>query len=384
MDHACFICLDMNQTAAKEACDDPPRNTCELHPLCWADDADKSCMNLALPDSSYCEIHSKKNCRGITKSGRACKGRAISLRNPCCSAHANQNPQRNVDTSMGDNFTINSTAEKSASDFVRCKAKNAKGKPCGTPSLPEKSYCSTHLERSSTISGKTIWEPCSMSEIVPNVEAVSTQPISSDVNDVGDTNADATQDISASQWSRRAKAAREAIIESIHDSSSEHGDCESFDVESSSSGSSRDFDVDRVNIGDEEEFEESEESEHLQHLREVDEVQNGEQRDSNGSDGDLKGEDDGDLEAISLNNSDFASEFVPVTEWNWDMSVCTRWSCVRALLEKWAPTCQSIFQLFRIRVANLKKELRLEKIKAKVKAYEGKSVIGGTIIVFPV
>lgn len=129
--HACTICLEEGKIA-DIALDEPPRNTCEKHPLCCSMISGEQCYNVLKVEKSslYCELHLEAKCKGLTAKGKPCLSRSIISLEACyCLAHKNQIPRKMA------------TSEQSS----KCLGKNKKKRPCNAQPLSGYLYCANHI-----------------------------------------------------------------------------------------------------------------------------------------------------------------------------------------------------------------------------------------------
>lgn len=337
-EHSCKRCLELKMVSLV-ASDPPPYNVCEKHPFCMF----PTCMQYpSSPKELYCKEHSAVCCLGTTKKGKPCKGKARSRMMPYCSDHSYL---------AGNMFRKMSLAveEKSAIADVtlpeRCQFTKKKGGQCKAYCMLGEQYCSDHREiiRQKDLQGQA-----------------TTAILSRNLQDAVDTAND------------------EKELLTIENVSVGKGLQQDDDASSTSSGASDNNKSCTKGFvdGDEVEVEDEEEGENLKHLRDVFEV-----------------DDDDDINLTRLeSNPDEANEELdpheqPPTscqepeDWTWDLSLENRWEACQALmshlhhllLEKALPSIKAIIQVAR-------KELLLAKVRAKAKAYENKSIIGGTMV----
>lgn len=135
--HACIKCIDEsnNTVVANLASGEPPRNTCEKHPLCCALAEGEPCFNVCLPEGHYCKLHSATFCAFIDDQKNQCGSMTVSNTHKFCKKH--QEYEKRVQPMPS--ATRTSTGA--------CAAKNSKGKPCrGTP-VANMKYCRDHLAK---------------------------------------------------------------------------------------------------------------------------------------------------------------------------------------------------------------------------------------------
>lgn len=152
--HCCVKCVQFGIVPACEAQDDPPRNVCFDHPLCCVPE----CQELALLDTDYCSGHAAPQCQHMHPFGLRCSRPAIARDMDYCYEH--------FETFVTDGWAWEDAAEVSdASDededehgfeaMMRskpkpCAGKNKRGKPCGSPAMPNSLYCHAHAPPAAT------------------------------------------------------------------------------------------------------------------------------------------------------------------------------------------------------------------------------------------
>ena len=120
--HACFVCRHEMIHPARLAREEPPRNSCKIHPLCLATVEDEFCMNLAVENSPFCEMHAGVRCKAA-----GCTAFAISRSEPFCLGHQ--------------------PLLRAALENQRCQGITKKRKPCKGQRLPYSHYCKDHQDQ---------------------------------------------------------------------------------------------------------------------------------------------------------------------------------------------------------------------------------------------
>lgn len=367
-DHMCFVCLaDASVDIAGEATEKPPRNACELHPLCWNCDSSGFCSNLVVPGDSYCEVHAQLGCHAVKKDGTPCKGLVISRSVQYCYDHRAQHIDK----------TEPRYAEAPIQDSAgssKCHSLNAKGKPCGSRPRPGSKYCSAHLSKANADVTKK--------DSANSIEVIESGSADNDGSDqaAGSTFASPGSQDGGEVDGTRVSITKDSTIE-VKANKVDPADAVDNDEESEmfscSSGSEADFDADTFDFDN---YDEVEESEHLQHLREVDEVADVVKEDSNSSDDEEEKQDEDGLFEFEFELTSSAVDGVAATAiWSWEMPLTTRWACVTALLNQWGPVSHLLLQTLKHAISAAKKQMYFEELKQKARAFEGKAVIGGTI-----
>ena len=118
--HSCFICIHEGKVAER-ATTAAPKNTCKNHLLCDV------CMELAINQTKFCEDHQERLCAAITKHGKQCKSKVRSKTNPYCTNHHSMYFQK----------------EKSK-ECPKCAASTKKRKQCQNSAIGDSRFCETH------------------------------------------------------------------------------------------------------------------------------------------------------------------------------------------------------------------------------------------------
>ncbi|TDH66050.1 hypothetical protein CCR75_007122 [Bremia lactucae] len=314
-DHACFVCL-VREAQAKIAVEDPPRNTCDQHPLCWRQE--DACDEVAEPGSSYCKMHASElfckwdeKCTEIATTGRY------------CSRHHAEAMKK-------------TTTEA-------CAARTRKGRPCKAKALTGSTFCRDHVGKRDNVVAVDI------PKASPPKLAVLTKSKSNDkVND------QALQDDQSSQLLEVECSAETKNDEELGSLCGSDSDLDAFeDAISNDNG------------------DEVEESEHLQHLRDVYEVED----DSIDLEIEVVEGDGGETKPWVVSDE----ELLKPDKWHWKMSLDQRWNALVSVLSLWSDVNTRLQGAFVKRLEDLKIDLHRELLRANSRVYEGKSVIGGTI-----
>ncbi|RLN63252.1 hypothetical protein BBJ28_00018439 [Nothophytophthora sp. Chile5] len=360
-DHACFVCLELGEVAGIAA-DEPPRNSCERHPLCWG--LGGMCPELAEANMSYCKNHAEElYCKWVSQGDVKCTD--VATTGQFCEKHHVAAQALEARTSGGGSG--------------KCQALTKKGRPCrGTP-LTGRNYCRDHVHLSSQPEEPKLSLPehdvAALEESKFDEERQTPEDAASDetkqdsVNEEGiDAESSLGESFALSEEKARADPDGDAM-EATSDGSQEEAKEEKTDEfgmwETESSG---EVDVDAMRYDNEDEVEESE---HLQHLRDVYEVND----DSEELLDTVEEEDDMDESPWMASNG----ELVPLSQWNWDMALEARWSAILSVLDLWGGLNTRVLQVFTKAIEEGKRELHREMLRANARVYEGKAVIGGTI-----
>ncbi|KAG1712488.1 hypothetical protein DVH05_000232 [Phytophthora capsici] len=330
-DHACFVCLVRNEPA-ELATDEPPRNACERHPLCWA--LDGMCREVAEVDKSFCKAHIEELfCKWKSVEGKSCE--EIATAGQYCGSHHAESLAEAA-----------RTAQKSTG---KCEALTKKGKPCKGKPLPASNFCGDHAARNRLPVAQT------PGLTLPKFE----------VHDEANKSVD-QKEASGSPLNDQPPQS-DLDPSSIKESVKGEADAQDDDVWSLDSDV-EDFE-DAVQYDNEDEVEESE---HLQHMRDVYEV----------GDDEIDDESEVEEEVEDEEKAPWAApdqQLVRSSEWHWDMTLEQRWNALFSVLDLWNDVNSSLQKAFGNHIGDLKTELQREILRANSRVYEGKSVIGGTI-----
>ncbi|KAJ3233528.1 hypothetical protein HDU78_006383 [Chytriomyces hyalinus] len=377
--HACFVCIRMGFEAG-EAFDSPPRNVCKQHLLCM------KCQNLADSGDVYCAEHQRTPCKFLINGRILCKGVASSKAVPFCSAHQ-QKQKEWMPSFRAEKATLNNEALSAGSG--RCQSKTSKGKPCKTPPAAGQKYCKVHNDK---IAEQTAWEMIESNvkeadsgtmESIPNVDEATLIKIQ-DFSEVPDASESSKMDhVTGSEVDLKNSAAMESVSPAVNatefetQASSDIADDSGSKPKEEDTGSEDDFmviDAPAVRVDSIDEYDVPD---HLQHLREI------------GIPGDdfAATYDDGDDETEvfaeapeDLNEDTEGSLIIASHLWGWEMSIDDRWKVCQGAIDMVAMLKTAFDGVLRKEVNQTRRELHYADVRARSKVYEGKSVIGGTIV----
>ncbi|KAI8835754.1 hypothetical protein BJ741DRAFT_649408, partial [Chytriomyces cf. hyalinus JEL632] len=377
--HACFVCIRMGFEAG-EAFDSPPQNVCKQHLLCM------KCQNLADSGDVYCAEHQRSPCKFLTNGKILCKGVASSKAVPFCSAHQ-QKQKEWMPSFRAEKATLNNEALWAGSG--RCQSKTSKGKPCKTPPAAGQKYCKVHKDK---IAEQTAWEMIESNvkeadsgtmESISNVDEATPIKIQ-DFSEVPDASESSKMDhVTGSEDDLKNSAAKEFVSPAVNatefetQASSDFADDSGSKPKEEDTGSEDDFmviDAPAVRV---ESMDEYDVPDHLQHLREI------------GIPGDnfAATYDDGDDETEvfaeapeDLNEDTEGSLIIASQLWGWEMSIDDRWKVCQGAINMVATLKTAFDGVLRKEVNQTRRELHYADVRARSKVYEGKSVIGGTIV----
>lgn len=329
--HACVKCLEAGEIAGV-AYDDPPRNTCEKHPLCQKVIKGQACDKLAVL-GSFCDAHGLK-CRATTAKGRPCMARPMSTENPYCKDHQPRAPARVA-------------ASTTTTSSGKCAAITKKGQPCKGTAISGMSYCRDHL----SLQAKTV--------------AIIEQPIF--------TKETAREEAASGEPTETETPTEEEVKEgeAEAEADAEKTPYNSFDDESDDGGV---VDRDRNYTDNVDEIDmEDDESDYLQHLRDVGDVEEKEELCFH------QDEVQPEIKDTSTPTTENATWVLP-SLWSWKMSLDERWEIIFDTLELESKLSAVIDEVLLREFTITRRDYKTAKVKANARVYEGMEVIGGTIV----
>eukprot|EP01088_Endostelium_zonatum_P017523 TRINITY_DN51_c4_g1_i2.p1 TRINITY_DN51_c4_g1~~TRINITY_DN51_c4_g1_i2.p1 ORF type:complete len:2678 (+),score=278.13 TRINITY_DN51_c4_g1_i2:23-8035(+) len=342
--HICFKCLE-RKLVSKIAQSNPPRNTCEDHPLC----CQMSCRELAVT-GNYCNEHTVSQfCKGITrKKKKPCRSKAISNSVPYCLVHKEQapKPKANVDRT-----------KESESRTDKCAATTNKGNPCKQVALPDMLYCNDHLQK---------WNQTAHQNPTPNENEPPNQNEKTNQTSAGKTEVDTNRRKHDKEDQDEVKLSGKKDRDD-KESGSVNGAKDKENVEDEESDGDEVVDEPTQDNYDEVDYEDLPES--LQHKDEV-----------LGKDDDFEVEELVGAQEIGEEVEEDGTQFIPPSEWTWDMDLVSRWDAIHSIIPKEKNLCLTMWEeLTRISKSSYKK-YKEARVKANAVVYERKKVIGGTIV----
>jgi hypothetical protein len=81
--HACFKCIQLGCSPACLAEDEPPRNVCGNHPICWQ----TGCLELCAKSVGFCLEHKITRCTYVNHRGKQCPAPAVDRESRACLHH---------------------------------------------------------------------------------------------------------------------------------------------------------------------------------------------------------------------------------------------------------------------------------------------------------
>ncbi|KAJ3286671.1 hypothetical protein HK104_008917 [Borealophlyctis nickersoniae] len=355
--HACFVCLSFEKVVAGMANDDPPRHTCDLHPLCQALGAEGTlCPNLAVSGTPFCENHQATKCSGTTKAGRPCRGRAISRAMPFCNEHRHQYRPEKPGRMVSDWPELEMDESYIDVASLTCGARTTKGKPCKGKVITGSKFCVNHQSKEQ---GADSWlAGDQVAPAAPKSAPAAAGTPSSEAPNL--SNSATPPEIQQQPVSLLTEIDRDDDILSLGSSLSD-GDISEIE------------DVERVHHDNADEVEESE---HLQHLRDVYQIAQEEAHDF-GQHEDAESEEES---TTVEHQSSGAVAWVSPAQWTWDMTIEERWKVCHAFMDLASFLCSNVFKVLATEIESCRRDYHQAKLRANTQVYEGKSIIGGTIV----
>ncbi|KAJ3067513.1 M-phase phosphoprotein 8 [Podochytrium sp. JEL0797] len=337
--HACRICVSMGFVGELGNAD-PPRNTCDKHPLCLAvsKDSHQPCDSLAETGAPFCAEHALRYCSANNSRGGLCRQLAVSRDVPFCTNHLPRSQRKPAAAPTSLAATMPSQ---------KCRSLTGRGKPCKGNTLPGSLYCPDHVKNPKLPAAADqkweVYEPV-FAQAPQSAVAAAAEPSSSEA----------------------AVDAAPASVESI---AAPLLDAEPFVLEEEF------FDA----VGEDAQREDPDEmdvTDRIQHLRDI-----------YGSDGgDEFLEEEAALEvamdsvAAGGEKSGTKITYTSANLWSWSMSVDERWEVCQSAIDLVGIVKAGLDKMLMQEVDKKRKEYHHADIRARSKVYEGKSVIGGTIV----
>ncbi|KAJ9438061.1 Helicase required for RNAi-mediated heterochromatin assembly 1 [Diplonema papillatum] len=325
VDHSCCVCIE-SKLLAKEATDEPPRNVCEDHPMCC------KCNAQCLSGTDYCADHQQVACRGRTRKGKPCKGQGISVRDPFCPEHAKSVSLQLKGPSARDPLLVPGV----------CVGLTTKGRPCKSFVAKDSRFCRDHAQQALD---STTQAPVPECKTDPPDQS---PPNGSD--SVPQVDAPKPDDASPSCEDGAQNTRQPSVASSGCDDAHEPDTCFFGDNQ------------DEVIIDDIED-----EPETMAHLKDVHEVSD------NSSVASSQSED----------NLAFTRDELPYIQplkWSFGMSKEDRWKAVFGFIREHERVVAEKLETLQKETMRAREELRLARVRARMKSYEGKAIVGGTIV----
>ncbi|KAI8896071.1 hypothetical protein BC833DRAFT_599019, partial [Globomyces pollinis-pini] len=368
-DHACIVCLQRGEVAGL-ATDEPPRNACELHTLCCSiSKSGDPCYATCHGETSFCLEHQQTTCRGITKKGNKCNSKLVDRDVPFCFAHIDQFIS-----------TENNNAEEVQFQTVNCLALTGKKKPCKGKPVFGMSYCLDHMSKYKDLPKPIVPPAIEKNSSVFDVRNMKTEFIS--MNELEQVE---PVDVKQSKLNKENDSIQNNINEDVQQDDT---------VKNSNSGIAKalseldnltddsldesDYDIVPEELDDLdkplEDVDEMEEPEYLQHMREVFQIEETEMDELLDEDDDESVKTEVDIPSLET------LRWIPPKYWNWESSLNERWQVIANYLKIDSILINHLEQLLVKEIRVAKEEYKTAKIKANAAVYEGKQIIGGTIV----
>ena len=361
--HSCKRCLELN-LVSDLTIDDPPFNVCDNHPLCFF----SNCLCCPQSGGNYCQNHSIVRCTGITKKGKPCKGHARSRMMPYCSDHSYlANNMFKKDESILSERATSQTETSLVSK--RCPFIKKKGGQC-------KAYCTSGSSCCTDHQGVVTLKPkgvIRVQDVTPNVLLNQTRG-KPPKGECSDMNLKQRSQICNDDVSANGNKKGITVNDNVD---------ESMSISSGSSCWEESTNQAVADNADELEFLE-EEDENLKHLRDVFEVDD-EDLDELGSltstAANLHHDDIRNFSNNIKHSNGSKAHYQTPEEWTWDWSLEQHWEACKALMDRlYHLLSDKVMPLVKSAILLARKDLQHAKILTKAKAYENKSIIGGTMV----
>ena len=354
-EHACFVCV-REGCVAKLGEDEPPRNTCNDHKLCTALIGEGfTCTELSVSNTQFCEEHAKPACSHVFPDGRYCPKYAASRGITYCDDHK---PKPKAVTEFKD-FTTR-----------KCKALTKKKKPCKSKPMDGFEYCRVHAEKykASPLNSQTENEDAW--DMVP--DEIGTSESVKQVSDLHQAKPSSSKEKLQEENYFLKEQDETLVLEKAEEINEIDGDnIDEFETVGCEEPlpDEADFKPD-----DEEDYY-FEEDDQLQHCRDVHVIEDREVEEKSDE------EDDPTTAPDELNDSATLSDVeVPVSYWNWEMSLEERWTQANLQEQKYKSLLARLNDKRNDEIEMAREEYHKAKVRAKSEVYEQKTVIGGTIV----
>ncbi|KAI9318848.1 hypothetical protein DFJ73DRAFT_769718 [Zopfochytrium polystomum] len=409
--HACIICVSLG-IPAQMAQEDVPRNTCGDHRLCVASPG--YCENLAVANSLYCSLHMRVPCEATTSRERKCPGWGTAT-DPFCSNHSNKSMSRHNNASAwpvgGSSYKpqpvaleIDPAVETEGAKTVltekrQCRAESKK--QCKSTALDGSMFCRDHQDYVPAPANATpAFAPtAALPSILPTITGQDHQNHVPAPAPVIPTPASAPSAALPSVLTATAAPLLERTgptepskgernpaggITGMQSALQDHAIPEIYDVDVDDDDAFVLLDLVEESVRppfdnpDELDFE----TEHLEHLREV-----------FGTDADVAissslNEDEFEDQSNSASVDDSTAEaqtavtdeLIDPADWAWCMPLDTRWNTIEAFVAFGLQIHARLLDVIAGAFDAARLQLLDAEVRAKAQVYEGKEVLGGTIV----
>ena len=352
-EHACFVCV-REGCVAKLGEDEPPRNTCNNHKLCTALIGEGfTCTELSANNTQFCEEHAKPACSYVFPDGRHCPKYATSRGITYCDDHK---PKPKAVTEFKD-FTAR-----------KCKGLTKKNKDCKSKPMDGFEYCRDHVEK---------YKASPLNNQTKNQNAWDMVP-----DEIGTLESvKQVSDLNQPKLSKEKLQEESYLLKEQDDTLAleKTEEINGIDAENTNEleivGCEEPL-PDEVDFKpDDEEDYYFEEDDQLQHCRDVHVIEDREVEEKS---------DEEDIPTTvpdELNDSATISDVeVPVSQWNWEMSLEERWTQAKMQEQKYKSLLARLNDKRNNEIEIAREEYHNAKVRAKSEVYEQKTVIGGTIV----
>ena len=393
--HSCFKCVEGREVPAAVADDDPPRNTCRKHPLCY----ESECREVQVRGQDYCDVHSVVPCQ-------FCGDRSLARDIPYCAAHVEAffdaprpqtTAQQSSSNDLDENPTLTAAVQRNNAEKL-CLGKNKRGNPCGSRAVPCSDYCHAHapaeasftqLQDEGSAQTSTMKSPASSedpSTEITDAESSSTTDVKSSSAQQGSwCRGEEKSDGNTSSAERsRGHESQQRLVE---------GEAHEADEDSTTqvcmlpSGL-----LDAADAPSYDNPDEVEETDGVQHLREIigeaeyDEFANVEFEEERKTS--LSADESGHriFGGASAGAHEIVCSLPKATnnpnpkEWTWQMNLHERWEACEDFMLEHKQQLETALALLKKQFLVERRNLQDATVRANARAYENKSVIFGTIV----
>lgn len=342
--HGCKRCVELG-CQVNLALERPPRNYCEKHPACL----NPSCVRFRKDNGMYCEEHDEIRCLALTKKKKPCKGTPISRMMPYCRDHKHLASVMDFGSDSEDESSVESVESDEWHETTSrtiCSGMDNRGRPCKETALPGKRFCYSHDDgdTNSPLSGDN-GEESNRKEVTP----------------IGDAEGGSEKHTAA--MDSRSNCSSADSVASTN---------ETFETATGQNQGNQPA----LDEFDELEVEEGENQQHLRDVFEIVEdellfdVENGD-----ASSASEKEDQTGTTERVLA-----ADAGQDPSAWTWTLSGDDRWTACQTFLAAMRAPMNTACAFVKAGIVAARKDYQQAVNRAKAKAYESKSIIGGTMV----
>ncbi|KAJ1548253.1 M-phase phosphoprotein 8, partial [Nowakowskiella sp. JEL0078] len=403
----------------------PPRNFCENHVLCFKQNFNgreiTDCYNLALPGSTYCEVHNFTKCCFVLKHGGKCQGFGT-VEDPYCPNHQKRDNRSSFLPYLEKSDTNNTIPSENG---PICIAITKKKKPCSDFAINGTRFCRNHQNKIQNTnenlfykSDHVIFEEGSnnftklnennhkiniadetdtfLDDAMRNNSSLLDEPElkieTENLNEISGNHPNTNENLFYKsdhvifEESSNTVTKLDQVNENQKDFIPENGNNHKINIAETDTLLD-DAMSDNSSLLDEPELrietdnpDEIEEADHIQHMREIFGIETEDTMN-------VLLEDD-----IEMNPLEYPTEgnltlkssndmtYIHSNLWSWEMSLEERWSMIDSFLNAWSKLDSKVNSFLQEEMDVARKQFYDAELKAKAKVYEGKEVIGGTVV----